>query len=86
MPLYEYQCRACKHQFEALVRNREVPRCPSCQSEDLERLLSSFGMSSLEHTKELVKSERKRLAPIHQNQQREEFQKTLKEHLDHEGH
>ncbi len=83
MPLYEYACRSCRHQFEALVRTGDTPACPSCQSTDLERLFSSFGMSSLEHTKELVKSERKRLAPIHQNQHREEFEHTLKEHLDH---
>jgi hypothetical protein len=42
-------------------------------------------MSTLEHTKEVVKKERKRRTPIHQNEQREEFQKTMREHLDHEG-
>ena len=46
MPLYEYICRGCSHQFEALVRDSSPPRCPSCQSEDLERLLSMFGVSS----------------------------------------
>jgi putative FmdB family regulatory protein len=85
MPLYEYQCRSCRHEFEALVRGSDVPACPACKSQDLERLLSSFGMSTLEHTKEVVKKERKRRLPAHQNEQREEFQKTMREHLDHEG-
>ena len=39
MPLYDFTCRSCNHTFEALVLKR-APRCPQCQSEDLERLLS----------------------------------------------
>lgn len=46
MPLYEYQCHACGHEFERLVRGAEQPACPACQSADIERLLSSFGVSS----------------------------------------
>ena len=46
MPLYEYLCRACDHAFETLVRGGDQPACPACQSKDLERLLSSFGVSS----------------------------------------
>jgi putative FmdB family regulatory protein len=40
MPIYEYSCRSCSHQFEALVRGAALPSCPECQSGDLERLLS----------------------------------------------
>lgn len=40
MPIYEYACRGCRHRFELLVRSSTVPACPSCASEDLERLLS----------------------------------------------
>jgi putative FmdB family regulatory protein len=46
MPLFEYQCRACCHSFETLVRNAEQPACPACHSGDIERLLSSFGVGS----------------------------------------
>ena len=42
MPLFEYACRECDHQFEALVRASESPECPSCHSTDLERRLSVF--------------------------------------------
>ena len=31
MPIYEYECRACGHQFEQLVRTGDTPACPSCQ-------------------------------------------------------
>ena len=81
MPLYDYSCRACGHQFEALVRGTITPTCPECQSADLERLLSTFAMSSLEHTKDLVKAERKKRLPKHQAEQKEEYQHTLREHL-----
>jgi putative FmdB family regulatory protein len=46
MPLYDYRCRACGNQFEALVRGSVVPPCPACGSSDLERLLSHFAVSS----------------------------------------
>lgn len=46
MPIYEYRCVACGHQFEALVRAQDTPACEQCQSTDLERLLSMFAVSS----------------------------------------
>jgi putative FmdB family regulatory protein len=85
MPLYDYLCGACNHEFEALVRGTDLPSCPKCKSQDLQRLPSSFGMSSLEHTKELVKAERKKRLPKHRAEQQEEYQHTLKEHL-HDEH
>ena len=46
MPIYEYRCRSCGHEFEALVRSPEQPLCPSCRSVDLERLISMFAVDS----------------------------------------
>jgi putative FmdB family regulatory protein len=42
MPLFEYSCRSCDHQFETLVRASETPECPSCHGTELERRLSVF--------------------------------------------
>ena len=42
MPLYEYSCKQCDRQFEALVRAGEAPECPACHGHDLERRLSVF--------------------------------------------
>ncbi len=42
MPLFEYACRSCDHQFETLVRASETPECPSCHGTNLERRLSVF--------------------------------------------
>lgn len=40
MPIYEYSCKSCEHDFELLIRGKETPVCPECQGEDLERLIS----------------------------------------------
>jgi len=42
MPIYEYACQHCGHEFEALVRQSTVPQCPSCQSTALDKRLSVF--------------------------------------------
>jgi putative FmdB family regulatory protein len=42
MPLFEYACRSCAREFEALVRAAETPECPSCHGTDLQRRLSVF--------------------------------------------
>lgn len=41
MPLFEYRCAACEHEFELLVRNGETPACPECASVQIEKLLSA---------------------------------------------
>jgi putative FmdB family regulatory protein len=46
MPIYEYRCQGCSREFEALVTARTVPLCPTCGGGALERLISSFGVSS----------------------------------------
>ena len=40
MPLYSYRCKACGHEFETLVRSSDIPACKSCNSQDLDKLLS----------------------------------------------
>jgi putative FmdB family regulatory protein len=40
MPIFEYRCQGCGHQFETLVLKGTVPVCPACKSDALERLLS----------------------------------------------
>jgi putative FmdB family regulatory protein len=50
MPLFEYECRACGHQFEQLARAGIAPSCPSCHAEDLQKRLSVFAVSSSART------------------------------------
>ena len=42
MPIYEYACNKCGHEFETLVRPGTVADCPSCRSTELEKKLSVF--------------------------------------------
>jgi putative FmdB family regulatory protein len=46
MPLYEYECRTCHHQFELLVREQTVLECPSCKGDDLQKQLSVFAVGA----------------------------------------
>ena len=46
MPIYEYHCRACRHDFEALVRTGDTAVCPACAATDLDRLVSLFAVDS----------------------------------------
>lgn len=46
MPIYEYACRKCGHEFETLVRSDTVPECPGCRSTELEKKLSVFATAA----------------------------------------
>ena len=37
MPIYEYHCENCSHDFEHLARGGESPQCPQCGGEQLAR-------------------------------------------------
>ena len=59
MPIFDFQCRACGHEFEKLVRGTTIPSCPACQSEDLEKKLSLPAVKS-ESTRALAMRAAKR--------------------------
>ena len=50
MPIYEYHCTDCGHDFEKLVRfsdlNANSPECPGCQSENIRKRLSTIAAFS----------------------------------------
>ena len=46
MPIFEYVCKQCQHQFEALVYGGEKAACPKCESKKLEPKLSVFAVSA----------------------------------------
>jgi putative FmdB family regulatory protein len=45
VPLFDFRCRACGEEFEALVRSPAEPACPACAASDLERLVTGFSFS-----------------------------------------
>ncbi len=42
MPLYEFRCDTCSHQFEDLIPAGATARCPVCGNQSPTRLLSTF--------------------------------------------
>lgn len=42
MPIYEFQCDDCGHQFEMLQKiNEELPACAACHNSNVRKLVSS---------------------------------------------
>jgi putative FmdB family regulatory protein len=51
MPIYEYHCKKCGHDFEKLVPRAGTPvECEKCQSDDVEKLFSVFGTNATSQT------------------------------------
>lgn len=45
MPIYEYQCKNCHHQFELIQKFSDKPetKCPKCLQETAEKMVSASG-------------------------------------------
>jgi putative FmdB family regulatory protein len=46
MPIFEYICKDCDHQFEALVYGKQKAECPKCHGSKLAPQLSVFAVSA----------------------------------------
>lgn len=44
MPMFDFRCPQCGHEFEAFVRASVIPPCTNCKAETVERKLSAFGV------------------------------------------
>jgi putative FmdB family regulatory protein len=68
MPLFDYRCQSCSHEFEVLIRPAShgdpPPSCPACGSDKLARLLSTFALSSREKTQAAAAAKNKKAAAI----------------------
>jgi putative FmdB family regulatory protein len=83
MPLYDFHCRRCNHDFEALVRPQDPPaKCPSCDSTDVERLLSGFALHTDDRRAAAALDSRRRQIKANKDKvvAEEEYRK------EHEGH
>ena len=41
MPIFEFHCQACGHDFEKLVFGSDEVECPNCQQKQVEKLMSA---------------------------------------------
>lgn len=41
MPMYDFHCNTCSHEFEEMARGDSCPACPACGSAETERHLSA---------------------------------------------
>jgi putative FmdB family regulatory protein len=48
MPIFEYVCRECDHQFETIIQGKQKAHCPKCESRKLDQQLSRFAVSGSE--------------------------------------
>jgi putative FmdB family regulatory protein len=46
MPIFEYVCKDCHHEFEALVYGKDKAECPKCRGKNLEAQLSVFAVAA----------------------------------------
>ncbi len=40
MPLHDFRCPNCSQTFELLIRGSNIPTCPTCGNQELEKLVS----------------------------------------------
>ncbi len=45
MPIFEYLCEECGHNFETILYGEQRAQCPKCHTEKLEQKLSTFAVS-----------------------------------------
>jgi putative FmdB family regulatory protein len=89
MPLYEYECEACRHRFEKFVRPGSSAAadgitCPECQGQQLRQLLSSFAVSS-ETTRMMNREHGRKLAQKDLKEERVAEIEHVKEHWAEKG-
>lgn len=62
MPLFDFSCRACGREFEALVRAGHPPACPACGGADLEQKLPTFAVKTPERSQSAAAANRHKYA------------------------
>jgi putative FmdB family regulatory protein len=82
MPIFEYQCSQCGHNFEYLVLPKSpAAKCPKCQSKKLDQQISLCAVSSAS-TKKANLSAAQRKAAKGQKERQDEKHRHLHEHFE----
>ena len=46
MPIFEFECNKCNHNYETIAKRDEMPPCPACSSNDVSKKLSVCAFAS----------------------------------------
>jgi putative FmdB family regulatory protein len=84
MPIFEYECATCGHEFEELVLpSSPEPRCPSCGGHELRKVLSLPSVSSEQTRERSLKGARERAGKVRKEKDHEEH-KWVHKHIHHD--
>lgn len=80
MPIFEYRCTACGHEFEflQLPTAPKTAACPICGGENLEKLLAGFAVKSAELSQARVEKAR---AAMKKDKNRIDYNVAQSEHI-----
>jgi putative FmdB family regulatory protein len=85
MPIYEYKCRTCAHEFEVFVRpGAPAAKCPSCGKANLEQMISLPVVTTPGESKARLQAARKKNRTAYKHQSHEEFVHEQRKHADDE--
>ena len=81
MPILEFKCDSCGTEFEHLMLHSSAPpKCPSCGSNELERVISTSAVSS-HQTRERALRGAKERAGSHRHEKEVEEHKMRHRHM-----
>ena len=90
MPIYEFECKACGHQFEELVLpwiqkdgEAQPTACPSCKAQNVERMLSAFAVNSESTRQHSLNKAREKARAVKKEKDTEEFKQVLEHAAEH---
>ncbi len=82
MPIYEYLCQKCQHQFEyLLLGSSPAAKCPACGSPNLEQLISRSAVHSEGSHQANLSAAHRKVAAARGDRMRDEHQH-LHEHFE----
>jgi putative FmdB family regulatory protein len=81
MPIYDYQCRACKHRFELLVKPGEKVNCPKCDAANVERAFPLSAAVSTGRTRSRAMTEARGKASAVKKEKDSAHQEYMRNHL-----
>jgi putative FmdB family regulatory protein len=81
MPIFDFKCKKCSNEFEALVL-KVAAVCPKCKSKSLEQLISTFRVDS-PSTRRVGEKEMK---GKHASARRDYAHEVAREEKEHHGH